>query len=198
LGRFHEAFGSDKYLGWDGHSEREIGFQSGCCVLFRASLLNHLNGFDERFFYHFEEADLCYRVWKDGWSIVFCPDAEITHLGGQSVGRFPVRFALETYRSRYRFFFKHFGVKGLRRVRRVSILGLALRCFGYSLINGVKPSEVITNRLKCDRAVLAWNWRLDPMRFIDDGTEPETEYAPLAPAPLMTEWGGVWNERRSS
>jgi GT2 family glycosyltransferase len=198
LARFSEAFASDRYLGWNGHTEKEIGFQSGCCVMFRTELLNHLNGFDERFFYHFEETDICFRVWKSGRRVLFCPDAEITHLGGQSVGRFPIRFALETYRSRYRYFYKHFGEKGLRRIRCVSLLSLALRWCGYSLINTIKPSEALGNRLKCDRALIAWSWRLNPSRFIHDGTEPESGYVPLAPAPVMTEWNGLCEERRSS
>lgn len=198
FGCFSKAFSSDKYLNWDGRTEREIGFQSGCCVLFRAGLLNELNGFDERFFYHFEEADLCCRVWKAGWQILFCPDAEITHLGGQSVGRFPVRFAIETYRSRYRYFFKHFGEKGIQRIRHVSLLGLGIRWCGYRLKKIFKRSEALDNRLKCYGVLLSWNWRLDPSRFILDGTEPATEYAPLAPAPLMTEWGGLCKQQRSA
>jgi len=35
LGRFSDALGSDNYSGWDGRSEKEIGFQSGCCVMLR-------------------------------------------------------------------------------------------------------------------------------------------------------------------
>jgi len=88
-------------------ANEQSAFQCGCCIMFRADLLERLGGFDERFFYHCEEKDLCYRVWKSGSSILFYPGAEITHLGGQSVGRFPIRFELETYRSGYRFFYKH-------------------------------------------------------------------------------------------
>jgi GT2 family glycosyltransferase len=197
LGRFSAFFSSDIYLDWDGQSEREIGFQSGCCVMFRRALLNQLNGFDERFFYHFEEADLCCRVWKAGWRILFCPDAEITHLGGQSVGRFPIRFALETYRSRYRYFYKHFGEKALYRIRQVSLVGLALRWCAYSVVNAIKREEALGNRLRCYRVLLAWNWRLNPFRFICDGSEPETGYTPLAPAPSMTEWIGQSKEGKS-
>jgi GT2 family glycosyltransferase len=187
LERFSKAFGSEKYLDWDGRTEREIGWQSGCCVMFRRELLNQLNGFDECFFYHFEEVDLCFRSWKAGRPVLFCPDAEITHLGGQSVGRFPIRFALETYRSQYRYFFKHFGEKGLHQARRIAHLSLAIRWCGYRVIKWFKPSEALENRLKCYRTLLSWNWRLDASRFIRDGTEPETGYAPMAPAPLMTE-----------
>jgi len=198
LGRLSGVFGSDTYLDWDGRTEREIGYQSGCCVMLRRALLDQLHGFDERFFYHFEETDLCCRVWKAGWRVLFCPEAEITHLGGQSVGRFPIRFALETYRSRYRYFYKHFGEKGLRRIRLVSFLALALRWCGYSLVHFVRPREALGNRLQCYRVLLAWNWRLNPLRFIRDGTEPETGYPPLAPAPLMTEWTGSRLEGKSN
>jgi len=191
LARLSSAFDSDKYLEKNWRSEREIGYQSGCCVMFHRDLLNQLDGFDERFFYHFEETDLCFRSWKAGRPVLFCPDAEITHLGGQSVGRFPIRFALETYRSQYRYFFKHFGEKGLARARRVAHLHLGIRWCGYRMKKMFKSSEALDNRLKCYRTLLSWNRRLDPLRFIRDGTEPETGYEPMAPAPRMTELNGL-------
>ena len=187
LARLSRWFESDWYVGWDARTERQIGFQSGCCVMLGRSLLDQLHGFDERFFYHFEEVDLCARVWKTGRPILFCPDAVITHLGGQSVGRFPVRFALETYRGRYRYFYKHFGKSGLKRIKWVSLLSLAIRCSGYTILRWFKPNETLDNRLKCDRTLLLWNWRLDPVRFVFDGVEPDVGYAPLAPPPVMTE-----------
>ncbi|MBU6411647.1 MAG: glycosyltransferase family 2 protein, partial [Verrucomicrobia bacterium] len=187
LGRLSPFFTSDRYPGWQGRSERPIGFQSGCCVLFRRDLLRRLGGFDERFFYHFEESDLCFRVWKSGSSVLFCPDAEITHLGGQSVGRFPIRFALETYRSGYRFFFKHYGWKGVTRIRWIYLANLWLRWTGYRLVKFVRPGEALDNRLKMYAVAMDWNWRLDPRRFIEEGIEPGVGYEPLAPAPKMAE-----------
>ncbi|MBW0000516.1 MAG: glycosyltransferase family 2 protein [Verrucomicrobia bacterium] len=187
LGRISEAFASDVYQGWAGHSERTIGFQSGCCILFRGELLKRLGGFDERFFYHFEETDLCFRVWKSGSSILFYPGAEITHLGGQSVGRFPIKFALETYRSCYRFFYKHYGMRGLVRIRRVNLLGLGLRYAGYKLFSQFNRTEALQNRLKMYAVAIKWNLRLKPAEFINSGKEPNLGYEPLAPPPRMVE-----------
>ena len=187
LGRLSSLFTSDLYLGWGGRTERPIGFQSGCCVLFRGELLHRLGGFDERFFYHFEETDLCLRVWKSGSSILFYPGAEITHLGGQSVGRFPIRFALETYRSGYRFFFKHYGRMGAARIRWVYLTGLWLRWIGYRLVKAVRPNEALENRLKMYSVAIRWNWRLNARQFIENGAEPSVGYDPLAPAPKMVE-----------
>ena len=43
----------------------------------------------------------------------------------------PIRFALETYRSGYRFFYKHYGARAVCRIRRVYLLHLILRWMAY-------------------------------------------------------------------
>ncbi len=172
LGRFSKAMITDRYEGWRGDTERTIDWQSGCCVMFRGELLKSLGGFDEQFFYHYEEVDLCRRVWDAGHSILFTPKATITHLGGQSVSRFPLRFELEKCRSRYRYFYKHFGKNGARRCRRVMLLWLRLRVMGYGLRCWSKPDEKIQSRLRIYRTIVAWNKAIDPVRFVENGEEP--------------------------
>ena len=165
-------FASDEYEGWDGNDERDIDWQSGCCVLFRGDLLQQLGGFDEQFFYHYEEVDLCRRVWESGYPIRYAPTVTITHLGGQSVDRFPVRFALEKNRNCYRYFYKHFGPKGARRCRQILLTRFRIRQAGYGLKYWFKPSESLRRRLDMYGVVLRWNARLDPVKFIEKGIEP--------------------------
>ena len=181
LGRLSPRFASDLYPGWEGRSERPIGFQSGCCILFRRDVLQQLNAFDDRFFFHFEESDLCYRIWQSGRSVLFCPAAEITHLGGQSVGRFPIRFALETYQSGYRFFYKHYGSRGLQELRLIYLLNFAIRYCGYGLSGMLRKSDALTNSLNMYKVSLKWHFKINPARFIQTGEEPNVGYAPLAP-----------------
>jgi len=187
LGRLSGAFACDLYPGWDGRDERPIGYQHGCCIMFRGELLKRLGGFDERFFYHFEETDLCCRVWQSGSSIIYYPDAEVTHIGGQSVSRFPIRFALETYRSGYRFFHKHYGSKGAINIRRIYLLSLGLRYCGYKLLSFFRTSESLENRLKMYQVAIKWNFFLEPIEFIESGKEPNLGYEPLAPPPRIIE-----------
>lgn len=182
LGRLSSTLLADIYPGWDGKTEREIGRQSGCCILVRSDVLARVGGFDERFFYHCEETDLCCRIWAAGKKIQFCPDAAITHLGGQSVGRFPIRFALETYRSRYRYFYKHFGASGAVRFRLITLLHIAIRRLGYGALWRIKRTDALWNRLEMYRITGEWNKRLDPLGFIATGAEPDLGYAPMAPA----------------
>ncbi len=186
LAHLFKSFVCDTYPRWDGRTEKKIDWQSGCCVMVRGDLLKKLGGFDERFFYHYEEVDLCYRVWQSGHEIVSAPDVVITHLGGQSVGRFPIRFELEKFRNRYRYFYKHYGLRGLLGCRRVSLVHLRLRKLGYGLMSLLRRSDAMKGRLEMYRVAIAWNRQLDPVKFIESGAEPNVGYEPLAPAPKMT------------
>ena len=184
LGRFSDALLSpDYYPDWHGETERTVGSQSGCCLLLRGPLLKQLGGFDERFFFYYEEVDLCARVWQSGASIRFFPGAVVTHLGGETAGRssdlFPARSALEMCRSRYRYFFKHFGERGARWVRQVALLHSGARWFGHKVKNTVRPNDFSKRRIQTNQVLLRWNWELDPMRFVKTGEEPDLGYAPL-------------------
>jgi GT2 family glycosyltransferase len=173
LAYLSDRFISDTYTGWKGDSERVIEWQSGCAVMFRSEVLKNLNGFDGQFFYHFEEVDLCRRVWNAGYSICYTPEAVITHLGGHSVNRFPVRFELEKYRNRYRYYYKHFGRRGSRRCRRAVLAWIRVRQLGWGLFGLFSPSEAFTNRMEMYRVTADWNKRLDPLRFVENAEEPE-------------------------
>ena len=90
LGRW---FWSDTYYGWKGDTERVVDWQSGCCVMVRGELLRTLGGLDERFFYHFEEVDLCHRIWEAGFpDSLYSWSDDHPFWAEQSVGRFPIRF----------------------------------------------------------------------------------------------------------
>jgi GT2 family glycosyltransferase len=179
LGHLNRPVLLDEYEGWLGDSEREVDWQSGCCLMLRGELLNSLGGFDERFFYQFEEVDLCKRVWGAGYRIRYTPSVSITHLGGQSVNRFPVRFALEVCRNGYRYFYKHYGSAGARRYRWVMLLKLRIRQAAYSALNLVRPNDVLQRRLEMYRTTIRWNQNLNPIDFVQRGIEQPLEQVPL-------------------
>lgn len=172
LAYLSDFFIADTYTRWKGDTERLVDWQSGCCVMFRGELLKHIGGFDEQFFYHYEEVDLCWRVWKAGYSIIFTPEVTITHLGGQSVSRFPIKFELEKQRNRYRFFYKHYGERGVRQCRWILLTWFRIRQLGYGLLGLVKASDALKSRLQMYRVSVKWNKQLDPVRFVERGEEP--------------------------
>ena len=180
LGRYWKPFLSRTYVGWDGDTEREIDWHSGCCVMFRGDLLKQLKGFDPQFFYHCEEVDLCFRAQQAGFKILFTPSAEITHLGGTSVKRTRTRSALETHRSFYKFFYKHYGEKGARGVRLPILLILFRRFILAGIGCLLRPSESEREYLKTLGIEIKWNLKIDPARFAVTGEEPQLGFPPMA------------------
>ncbi len=180
LGHLNHPVLSDEYEGWKGDTEREVDWQSGCCVMLRGDLLKKLGGFDEQFFYQFEEVDLCRRVWGAGFRIRFTPQVSITHLGGQSVGRFPVRFAIEVCRNGYRYFYKHYGPQGARRYRRMLLLKVA-HSAGWLRIGQSDSGPTMRPRAdsKCIARPYAGTSKLDPIQFVEHGIEHPVEQAPV-------------------
>ena len=76
---------------------------SGACFLVRRSAFEQVGGFDEAYFMYLEDVDLCWRLGRAGWRVVYVPAAEVTHLQGVSTDRHPYRMIFEHHRSLLRF-----------------------------------------------------------------------------------------------
>lgn len=72
----------------------EVFWASGACMVVRADLFNKLDGFDDDFFAHMEEIDLCWRLKSLGQKVMVCPASTVFHVGG---GTLPVGSARKTY-----------------------------------------------------------------------------------------------------
>ena len=67
---------------------------SGAAMFVKAKLFNSLGGFDEHFFAHQEEIDLCWRMQKAGYKIYVEPASIVYHVGG---GTLPKGNSKKTY-----------------------------------------------------------------------------------------------------
>jgi GT2 family glycosyltransferase len=57
---------------------------SGACFCMRRDDFAAVGGFDEGYFLHVEDVDLCWRVRQAGGVVLFHPKAEVIHIGGTS------------------------------------------------------------------------------------------------------------------
>ncbi len=60
----------------------EIFWATGAAFFVRANAFRELNGFDEHFFAHQEEIDLCWRMQRAGYKIYVVPSSVVYHVGG--------------------------------------------------------------------------------------------------------------------
>jgi GT2 family glycosyltransferase len=65
----------------------EVFWASGAAMLIKSQVYHELNGFDEYFFAHQEEIDLCWRIHLAGYRVFCCPEATIYHVGGGTLPR---------------------------------------------------------------------------------------------------------------
>jgi GT2 family glycosyltransferase len=166
---------ADTYPGWQGETERQVDWITGCFMLVRRKVLQQINGFDEQFFYYYEDMDLCRKIWGAGYPIIYTPEATITHLKGQSTNQRlpPITFALDSQITRYLYYYKYEGERGVREARRIQLVSLFLRRLAYGIAHRAKPTEAGKKRLEQMRLLFEWNYRVDPVRLVKFGEEPD-------------------------
>lgn len=62
-----------------------IFWASGACFFIRKDVYWELNGFDESFFAHQEEIDLCWRAFNENYKIQYCGTSTVYHIGGATL-----------------------------------------------------------------------------------------------------------------
>jgi GT2 family glycosyltransferase len=63
----------------------EIFWASGACFFIRKEVFDNLNGFDESFFAHQEEVDLCWRAFNKRYITKYIPNSIVYHVGGATL-----------------------------------------------------------------------------------------------------------------
>ncbi len=61
---------------------KEIFWASGAALFIKKKHWDDVGGFDERFFAHMEEIDLCWRLKNIGLKVMYCAESEVFHVGG--------------------------------------------------------------------------------------------------------------------
>lgn len=111
--QFEYAGAAGGYIDWLGytycrgrifyHNETDRGqydtsapifWASGAAMVIRAQLFHDMGGFDEDFFAHMEEIDLCWRLHSAGYQVYCCPQSVVYHVGG---GTLPPSNPFKTY-----------------------------------------------------------------------------------------------------
>lgn len=76
------------------NNSREIFWASGTCFFIRSKIFHDTGGFDDDFFAHMEEIDLCWRIKNRGYKIYYYPCSKVYHVGG---GTLPNETPLKLY-----------------------------------------------------------------------------------------------------
>ena len=111
-----------------------IGFL-GACMLIRRDAFEAVQGFDERYFLYWEDADLCRRLRAQGYTIRHVPSAQVLHTAGGSSRTVRALAIRAFHRSAYTYYTTH--VSRIWLTRLLARILLAGRCRWKLLTNGI-------------------------------------------------------------
>ncbi len=100
----------------------ECFWASGACMACRRDVFLDLGGFDEAFFAHMEEIDLCWRARLAGWRVAVEPASTVYHLGGGTLSSDSPRKVFLNFRNNLLMLHKNLS----RKRRRVILCRLLL------------------------------------------------------------------------
>ncbi|RDY61453.1 glycosyltransferase family 2 protein [Flagellimonas nanhaiensis] len=64
---------------------KEVFWATGACMFIKSSVFKSLKGFDEDYFAHQEEIDLCWRAKNAGHKVLYVGKSHVYHLGGSTL-----------------------------------------------------------------------------------------------------------------
>ena len=80
----------------------------GACMAARMAAVRDTGGFDEDFFFYFEETEWCLRLHRQGWGVWLLPAVKVLHGKGESTRPLRLNAQLEMLRSRLLYYRKAF------------------------------------------------------------------------------------------
>lgn len=118
--------------------QKEIFWATGACMFIKAELFHRFGGFDDDFFAHMEEIDLCWRLKNLNYRIMYCSESTVYHVGG---GSLPKRSSFKTYlniRNNIIMLYKNLPDPRRRRVLAIRFFMDILASFKFLIDGGFK------------------------------------------------------------
>ncbi len=107
----------------------EIFWATGACMFIRSNLFWQLDGFDEDYFAHQEEVDLCWRAKNEGHKVFYVGTSKVYHLGGSTLSNMNPKKTYLNFRNSL------FSItKNLPRRKALSIIGARLLLDGVAAL----------------------------------------------------------------
>ncbi len=85
----------------------QVFWATGACLMIRSAAFREAEGFDERFFAHMEEIDLCWRLQQSGKEIFVIPSSTVFHVGGGTLPKSNPRKTFYNFRNNLMMLFKN-------------------------------------------------------------------------------------------
>lgn len=94
----------------------DVFWATGACMFVRNEVFKKLGGFDEFFFAHMEEIDLCWRIQRLGYKIKAVGKSKVYHVGGGTLNKISPRKTYLNFRNNLLLLLKNHPPKHFKRI----------------------------------------------------------------------------------
>ncbi len=81
------------------NTSKEVFWATGACMFVRAEAFWEVGGFDDDYFAHMEEIDVCWRMKNIGYQIYVEPKSSVYHVGGGTLNKLSPRKTFLNFRN---------------------------------------------------------------------------------------------------
>jgi len=110
-----------------GEQPHPVDWVAGAALLVRRTAIDQVGLMDEGYFLYSEETDWCWRLGRGGFPVWYLPQVQIIHQAGASSQQQSARSYGLLYRSKLRFFARHYGAAATWGLRLAFLTSAALR-----------------------------------------------------------------------
>ncbi len=119
---------------WNHENTQPVDHVMGAFYLISSKVFQSVGGFDENFFVYFEDLDLSYRLYKQGFSSYYLADVQSFHKGGGTSDSIKSTRIFYSIKSRILYAYKHFNWLQATTIFLASILIEPFTRIAFSII----------------------------------------------------------------
>ena len=161
-----KLFASSLMTYFDHKNTKEVDHIMAAAVIIRPEVVKKIGLFDEKLSLHYNDLDFSLRVKKNGWKIVFYPEAKVIHHMGETTRKHNLKLELfdEMFSNLFYFVRKNYGPLNVLFFKILIILGFIPRTFYWYcrklFADNQKVSEMSRFSIKSIRAASTL-WKLN-------------------------------------
>jgi GT2 family glycosyltransferase len=146
-------FGQTDRTWADPMADAQVDWVPGAYSIIRRDVLDKMPLFDPDFFLYYEEVDLCRRIRKAGYRIMYWPEIVVTHIGGESSRQIKTlemsasgaQLVLWRMRSTLLYYRKHMSLR-TQAARWLEVGWYRLRALRNRLRDGDQSAALVRNQ----------------------------------------------------
>nr|MDQ3394869.1 glycosyltransferase family 2 protein [Bacteroidota bacterium] len=124
---------------------KQIFWATGACMFIKSSIFHKFNGFDDYFFAHMEEIDLCWRMNSAGYKVMYQGGSKVFHIGGGTLPKTNSRKTFLNFRNSLMMLHKNLSTAQKIKIFPIRLFFDFIACLRFLVIGQIESSKAILN-----------------------------------------------------